>query len=906
MSNENQSVRQLAAILFADIVGYTSLMQQDESRTLRIIKRYQEILETAASQFNGRVLKNYGDGSLMTFTNSVDAVKSGKLIQEMAQDEPQVPLRIGIHVGEFVFEKGDIYGNGVNLASRIESLGVKGAVLFSDNVYKKIKNHPEFKSADLGSFHFKNVDEPMSVYALSNEGFPVPRREEMQGKLKKGTEEISGNFFQRIWKKKIPQILIAYILIAWIGLQLFDWALLQFGISPHWARLFFITVIGIIPSLLLYLNNKERIDKRQFKLKEKIIFPSNIALLGYLLFFLFKSVDLGATSKTITFINEEGEEETRSIVKEEFVKVIPIFRFDPIKEDSLYDWLSATICVGISCDLSQDKYVTGDDKENKFMTTAEKIEDATLFDSGFYVDGSYEVINGEYKIIPTVRNSKNGKLVAESLFKGDDFFSLMDSISIFVKRSIGMSQSKIDETIDLNLRDITTDNLEAFKYYVESKIRKRYLNLEKAIELDSTFAEALHALSLYRHINSQGVIETKINSAGAMRHRKRLPYQLQMAVLSVDYVVNEEWEKAEKLIKMQLEIAPGNVDFNNFLLFTYLTTGQIDKYIEHSGKLYAQDRNFYNAYLIMMATLMQGKPEKVISSIKPFLLLDPQNTNLLSALVNAYIHNGDYVKAQETAEKIILIDPEAENTMAHIMDVISYLSSHSNANDKLPKFTGTYRNSRGEQKVYESILGNQLYSRPSNLTGNFMFLTSDTSLVHGGPGFTLTKEYLQDENGQFYGTKNQHIFKKSKSDYYYTWKQDSIIWKAEQLLKEKKYALARTAYDKAIKENPEHFYLQQAKDHIDFISTKTDEEIQKIYQKVVGKYGEIRVWVENGKLLLKQDGLGRRILYPVSENSFMTLRSYVLVLDFVEENGKVTAYQEYIYDIKSKKMGIGS
>ena len=203
----NSSDRQLAAILFADIVGYTSLMQADEAHTFQIIKRYQIILNSAAQSFNGQVLKNYGDGSLMTFPNSLNAVKAAKQIQEQAKKDVTVPLRIGIHVGKFILEKGDIYGNNVNLASRIESLGITGAILFSKNIFQKIKDHPEFKVQSVGSFNFKNVKEPMEVFALANEGFPIPKREEMQGKLKTSKNKAPTNW-------QIPAFVILLLTIA--------------------------------------------------------------------------------------------------------------------------------------------------------------------------------------------------------------------------------------------------------------------------------------------------------------------------------------------------------------------------------------------------------------------------------------------------------------------------------------------------------------------------------------------------------------------------------------------------------------------------------------------------------------------------------------------------------------------
>lgn len=192
MSSPNQSFRRLAVILFADIVGYTTLMQRDEALALQKIRHYQDILELAAQQFNGQVLKNYGDGSLMTFSNSLDAIQAAEQIQVQAREEPNVPLRIGIHVGEFIVEKDDIFGNGVNLASRIESLGVAGAVLFSKNIFQKIINHPEFEARSLGAFEFKNVEEPMEVFALVKDGFAIPSPEEIEGKTNPITSNKSG------------------------------------------------------------------------------------------------------------------------------------------------------------------------------------------------------------------------------------------------------------------------------------------------------------------------------------------------------------------------------------------------------------------------------------------------------------------------------------------------------------------------------------------------------------------------------------------------------------------------------------------------------------------------------------------------------------------------------------------
>ena len=176
--------RQLAAILFTDIVGSTSMMQKDEQAALSVNKRYVAVLKQSVLSHNGEVLNDFGDGSLCCFSSATQAVRCAIEMQQQFQTEPKVPLRIGLHVGEIFFEDGKVFGDGVNIASRIQSLGIANSILFSSEINSKIKNQQEFKCVSVGRFHFKNVDEPMEVFALSNEGLAVPRKEELTGKLK--------------------------------------------------------------------------------------------------------------------------------------------------------------------------------------------------------------------------------------------------------------------------------------------------------------------------------------------------------------------------------------------------------------------------------------------------------------------------------------------------------------------------------------------------------------------------------------------------------------------------------------------------------------------------------------------------------------------------------------------------
>ena len=179
---------QLVAIMFTDIVGYTELMGKDRNKALELLNKNRHVQGPIIKKHHGRWLKEMGDGVLASFSSVSDAVYCAKEIQEVCRDQTHLKLRIGIHLGEVVVEGDDIFGDGVNIASRIEPLGTPGSILVSGNVQQQIKNNPEFKLDLLGSFNLKNVEDPIAIYALSNAGFPVPHKDHLLEKIKSPDE----------------------------------------------------------------------------------------------------------------------------------------------------------------------------------------------------------------------------------------------------------------------------------------------------------------------------------------------------------------------------------------------------------------------------------------------------------------------------------------------------------------------------------------------------------------------------------------------------------------------------------------------------------------------------------------------------------------------------------------------
>ena len=169
--------RKLAAILAADVVGYSRLMGADEAGTLTALKRHREIVfDPAVAAHNGRIVKLIGDGTIVEFGSVVDAVncalsvqRSGASPLDHSASQPAIVLRIGINLGDVIIEGDDIYGDGVNIAARLEPLAEAGGICISSIVNESIGNRIDVRFQDGGDISVKNIDRPIRVLEVATD-----------------------------------------------------------------------------------------------------------------------------------------------------------------------------------------------------------------------------------------------------------------------------------------------------------------------------------------------------------------------------------------------------------------------------------------------------------------------------------------------------------------------------------------------------------------------------------------------------------------------------------------------------------------------------------------------------------------------------------------------------------------
>src|ERR1019366_424232 len=182
--------RKLAAILAADVVGYSRLASEDEDRTLARLRALRsDLIDPTIAVHNGRVFKRTGDGALVEFRSAVDAVRCAMEVQNAMVDrnagvpeDRRIVWRIGIHIGDVVEESdGDLMGDGVNIAARLEGIAAPGAICLSEDAYRQVSGRLDMQVTDLGPTQLKNIERSIRAYSLQV-GVPAQAKPAMEAK----------------------------------------------------------------------------------------------------------------------------------------------------------------------------------------------------------------------------------------------------------------------------------------------------------------------------------------------------------------------------------------------------------------------------------------------------------------------------------------------------------------------------------------------------------------------------------------------------------------------------------------------------------------------------------------------------------------------------------------------------
>ncbi len=210
--------RRLAAIMFTDIVGYSALSQKKEGLALELLEEHRRILRPIFARYRGKEIKTIGDAFLVEFSSAVEAVECAVDIQRRLKKqnarvppERKIQIRIGIHVGDVVHREGDIYGDGVNIASRINPLAEPGGICITDQVYIQIRNKVGMPVVNTGKHALKNIETPLDIYRVV-----LPWQEEVLP-LRPETRNKAFPPKRKLWPYFLPAGIFLVIGLLWLG-----------------------------------------------------------------------------------------------------------------------------------------------------------------------------------------------------------------------------------------------------------------------------------------------------------------------------------------------------------------------------------------------------------------------------------------------------------------------------------------------------------------------------------------------------------------------------------------------------------------------------------------------------------------------------------------------------------------
>jgi tetratricopeptide (TPR) repeat protein len=656
------------------------------------------------------------------------------------------------------------------------------------------------------------------------------------------------------------------------------------------------------PSKEVWEGERNVLREKPAKLPRKNLLISIIfigALLVIVAIFIYPKIfgnwnSLNAMTLPVTVINENGEKEVRRIFKDSYVIRLALFPFVNVTNDSSNNWLQYGLPNAIGGDLSQFNYVIL--RENKDVNhLQEQIKDAKANNYHFFLTGAFQVAGGIYQITSKLYQTSNGTIVAERIFKGNDFFSIIDSISLQTRIDLGISKILINSSPDLPFMEQSTNNINAFQYFIRGLyIDSLNTNLRRSIELDSTFATALFKCAFINYYYQKSYESALKDINQAMRHRQRLSEYNNIFTRISYYSIHGENDRAIILSEMQNELKPKDAVLLSDLRSTYGSNFMIQKNKKAAQQLTELIPNDpYSLNILANSYLLTGELDKGLEVLKKLLKASSEDVDALLLMGEIYLHNNDPEVAEKMYQKAILIQPEHEKDWSRIFDHITYSRKNPIKSEFLEQFAGNYRFESGEMIVAFFIHNNYLIGKAKNQEPIFSYPVSDTQFtaLNGEVTFTFVKnnqgeviKTIHNQNGQ------TNI----------VWKEDSLILKAVNLLNEENKTEALYAFREAFARNPEHYYLANYVRHLEFIQSEEYKRIKPVIETYIGKYGDMIIFKEKNNLYYKGYNGYMYKLLPISEEQFMIPSFYNLEIQIIKKNNSIEGLQVIYRDGKKE------
>lgn len=517
------------------------------------------------------------------------------------------------------------------------------------------------------------------------------------------------------WHHRSFKIIVGYFIGGWTFLEFLGFVLQRFNISPYWSAVFLDLLLLFIPAILV-LSFAPREGKRPMVLMRRYIIPTNALVAILLVSFLFWGKDLGATTKTVYYQDENGLSQPLTVQKEEFATKIIVEEL--VGHDSLNkedDWLVGGVSRGAGFSLNQVKeiYFRGTDLEKP--TLKEIIEELRYENFEYYVNGVLNKINDSIYVQLTITEPDGSQQQLDPII-GIDPIEIIDRINKTILLKLKVSSNNVI----LPFKEIGTSSAEAFKAWGSGDITG-------AIEKDSTFMLAWGdklSWSLFQDADDDflaRIAETSI------KHIRKLPDRLQDSFKTLYWYSLGEYGKCESSIEKQLKRNPGDQDALDQKIFLHSYMGNLEKVNE--ALLIKLKRN-YNERNVMMALgnySMTNEPEEMEKLISEYGdRMNPTRKVIIEALLAFY--KKDYEGALKKKDEVMLLDPSIDFA-DKFEKIIAFNRGLSNEKklEIYKSLEGHMIVGHGKKQSENRVMNDQLVYCIGNTPRVTMFLSDSTS-----------------------------------------------------------------------------------------------------------------------------------------------------------------------------------
>ena len=529
------------------------------------------------------------------------------------------------------------------------------------------------------------------------------------------------------WLRRVLITAGVYLGFTWLVVRLVDLLVGRMQLSPYIVKLALVGLLSLLPAVLLIAFVTARRGRGGWGKPGWIGVSVNVVASAALLIVMFSGKDIGAVTKRVEVTNEDGETIERVIPKNTFRKHFAMYVFDNASADSTLEWLQYAIPMLIEYDVLQDPFLQVRSsldprslsrlRESGFnnwggVPLALKRKITGEANIGHFVTGTVDRQGDEYAATVSVYETKSGKRVSETPYRGLDLFEMVDDITEDLMRSVDVPQWHLDGATDLPVADMVTNSEEAMRglalaqkaIVLDSDWDVAVRHLEAVTEADSTVAFAhFSKFMVYRVTNRSAESFAALDAA--LRHAYKVPERLQFIIKANYYFAKQQPDKVLAVANMMTELYPADLLGYEMKAEVHTLRYETDEAIATYERIIELDPSQYE-HLNSMAQLyeLKGDYENALEYRKQYAEKKPKDPGSFLEIGEVYRHMGEFAKAKQNYDKALLIDPKRISFLVVAARNEINLGHLDDAHDQLDNALAVSRTSEDSIAVYNALL----------------------------------------------------------------------------------------------------------------------------------------------------------------------------------------------------------